>query len=77
MSMPSGSSEVSAAPISVPSSMVPVVSTVTCTMSGRSRPASSRARFAPSVAALVCSRSCDVSINTASTPPAMRPSTCC
>ena len=38
-SMPSGSSAVSAAPISEPSSMVPVVSTVTCTMIGRSRPA--------------------------------------
>ncbi|CAM5690536.1 hypothetical protein SGRIM128S_03847 [Streptomyces griseomycini] len=36
MSMPSGSSAVSAAPISEPSSIVPVVSTVTETIRGTS-----------------------------------------
>ena len=48
-----------------------------CTITGRSRPAYASARFAPSVAAFVCSRSCEVSIKMASTPPASRPSTCC
>ena len=38
MSIPSGSSAVSAAPISLPSSMVPVVSTVTWVMIGIRRP---------------------------------------
>ena len=71
------SSTASAASISEPSSMVPVVSTVTWTIKGTSRPAYASARLAPSVAALVCSKSCDVSINTASMPPAMRPSTWC
>ena len=74
--MPSGSSAVSAAPISEPSSIVPVVSTVTCTITGRSRPAWRSARLAPRAAALVCSRSCEVSISTASMPPASIPSTC-
>ncbi len=68
-SMPSGSSAVSAAPTSEPSSMVPVVSTVMCTISGRSTPAARMARLAPSTAALVCSRSWLVSTSTASMPP--------
>ena len=55
--------------------MVPVVSTVTWTMSGTSTPAAASARLAPSVAALVCSRSWAVSIRTASMPPASMPST--
>ena len=38
MSTPSGSTAVSAAPISLPSSMVPVVSTVTCANTGMCRP---------------------------------------
>ena len=46
-SMPSGSRAVSAAPISEPSSMVPVVSTVTCTIIGTSMPAAVIARLAP------------------------------
>ncbi len=49
--------------------MVPVVSTVMCTISGRSTPAPAIARFAPSTAALVCSRSWLVSTSTASMPP--------
>ncbi len=56
-SMPSGSSAVSAAAISVPSSIVPVVSTVTWQNSGRSAPASASARRAPITAAFACSRS--------------------
>ncbi len=74
MSMPSGSSAVSAAPISEPSSIVPVVSTVTCTMTGRSTPTQSRARRAPMTAAFVWSRSCEVSMRRASAPPRIRPS---
>ncbi len=45
MSMPSGSSAVSAAPISEPTSIVPVVSTVTCTRIGRSAPAAAIERL--------------------------------
>ena len=75
--MPSGSSAVSAAPISEPSSMVPVVSTVTCTMTGTSMPAAVIARFAPSTADFVCSRSWQVSTRTASMPPSSMPATCC
>ncbi len=76
-SMPSGASAVSAAPISVPSSIVPVVSTVTWANTGRSMPAARSARRAPMMAALACSRSCAVSIRMASAPPATRPATCC
>ena len=75
-SIPSGSSAVSAAPISVPSSMVPVVSTVTWTIRGRSLPAASSARRLPMIAALACSRSWAVSMTTASMPPASMPRTC-
>ncbi len=56
-STPSGSSAVSAAPISEPSSIVPVVSTVTWAKIGSATPASARARLAPTMAALACSRS--------------------
>ncbi|MGX1311137.1 hypothetical protein RKD24_001256 [Streptomyces calvus] len=77
MSMPRGSSAVSAAPISEPSSMVPVVSTVTDTISGTSNPAISMARRAAMTEALVCSRSCVVSTSSASAPPASRPSAFC
>ena len=74
--MPSGSSAVSAAPISLPSSMVPVVSTVTCTMIGTVRPCAAIARFAPMTADLACSRSWQVSTMTASMPPSSIPATC-
>ena len=47
MSTPSGASAVSAAPISEPSSMVPVVSTVTWAKIGSATPASASARLAP------------------------------
>lgn len=74
MSMPSGSRAVSAAPISEPSSIVPVVSTVTETMTGRLAPVASRARRAPITDALVWSRSWVVSTSNASAPPAIIPS---
>ncbi len=77
MSMPSGSSAVRAAPISEPSSMVPVVSTVTDTISGTSRPTARMARRAAMTDALVWSRSCVVSTSRASAPPASRPSAFC
>ncbi len=72
-SMPSGSSAVSAAPISLPSSIVPVVSTVTWVISGIRRPSSAIARLTPSTAALTCSRSWQVSTTNASAPPASSP----
>ena len=56
-STPSGSIAVSAAPISLPSSIVPVVSTVTWVMIGMCRPARAIARRAPSTAAFSWSRS--------------------
>ena len=55
--------------------MVPVVSTVTVTSSGRSTPAAAIARFAPMIAAFACSRSCAVSTSTASAPPSTSPRT--
>ena len=75
-SMPSGCRAVRAAPISEPSSMVPVVSTVTLTRIGMRRCRSAMAAWLPSTAALACSRSWLVSIRTASTPPSSIPSTC-
>lgn len=56
--------------------MVPVVSTVTLTRTGRSTPASFAARLAPITAAFACSRSWQVSIWTASMPPRSMPATC-
>ncbi len=53
--------------------MVPVVSTVTCTINGRSTPASASASLLPRMAALVWSRSWLVSTSSASAPPAIRP----
>ena len=53
--------------------MVPVVSTATWQMIGTSRPASARARFDPTTAALTWSRSWQVSMISASAPPAIRP----
>ncbi len=74
MSMPSGSSEVRAAPISEPSSMVPVVSTVTEQISGTERPRASIARRAPMTEDLVWRRSWVVSTSSASAPPVRSPS---
>ncbi len=56
--------------------MVPVSSTVTWAISTTRRPVTSIARFAPTIAALVCSRSCDVSTRMASTPPSIIASAC-
>ncbi len=72
-SIPRSSSAVSAAPISEPSNMVPVVSTVTCAKIGMSTPAVRAACLAPTTAALACSRSWAVSMSRASAPPAMSP----
>ena len=74
MSTPSGSTAVSAAPISLPSSIVPVVSTVTCANTGMWRPAWAIARREPSTAALSCNRSWHVSTRIASAPPSSIPS---
>ncbi|TCO28137.1 hypothetical protein EV652_106120 [Kribbella steppae] len=71
--MPSGSSAVRAAPISEPSSIVPVVSTVTETITGMVEPAASSALRAPITLALVCSRSWVVSTRIASAPPSISP----
>ena len=76
MSMPSGSRVVSAAAISLPMSIVPVVSTVTSTKIGSRMPVSTIACLQPLTAALVCSRSCEVSTSSASEPPRMRPRAC-
>ena len=75
-STPSGSSAVSAAPISLPMSIVPVVSTVTSTKIGRRMPRLTIACLHPLTAALVWSRSCEVSTRNASAPPSIRPSAC-
>ncbi len=74
MSMPRASSAVRAAAVSEPSSIVPVVSTVIWAKTGTSR-VPIMARWAPTIAALACNRSCAVSISTASTPPASIPAT--
>ena len=76
MSMPSGSSVVSAAAISLPISIVPVVSTVTSTKIGSRMPVSAIACLHPLTADLVCKRSCEVSTSSASAPPRMRPLAC-
>ncbi len=57
MSIPRGSRAVSAAPISLPISIVPVVSTVTSTKIGSLIPVSTMACLQPLMAALVWSRS--------------------
>ncbi|CAM5366283.1 hypothetical protein STANM309S_04838 [Streptomyces tanashiensis] len=76
-SMPRGSRAVSAAPISEPSSMTPVVSKASEQISGTSTPRASIARRAPMMLDLVCSRSWVVSTIRASAPPASRPSAFC
>ena len=53
--------------------MVPVVSIVTCAISTVSEPAAAMARRAPMIAALVCSRSWQVSMMSASAPPRSSP----
>ena len=73
MSMPSGSRAVSAAPISVPSSMVPVVSMVSDAMTSALGASAATARLAPMIAAFACSRSGQVSMISASAPPRSRP----
>ena len=62
MSMPRGSNAVSAAPMSEPSSMVPVVSMVTWEMIGRRLPAADIPSWQPRTAALTWRRSWLVSI---------------
>ena len=62
-----------AAPISLPTSIRPVVSIVTWTCSGTLRPAAGIARRQPIIAALTCSRSMHVSMRNRSTPPSSRP----
>ena len=64
---------VSAAAISVPSSMVPVCSIVTCSWMGTWWPSAAMARRAPMTAAFAASRSKWVSQMSRSTPPSMRP----
>ena len=64
---------VAAAAMSVPTSIAPVVSIVTWTMSGRLRPAAAKAARAPFTAALAWSGSWQVSIRMASAPPSIRP----
>ena len=71
--MPSGSSAVSAAPISLPSSIAPVVSIVTWRDDQRVRGQAATARLAPMMAALAWSRSWQVSMISASAPPRSRP----
>ena len=70
------SSTVSAAPISVPGSMRPVSSIVTCICSGTTRPSATMARRAPLMAALAESRSNWVSMSSRSTPPSSNPRAC-
>ncbi len=64
---------VAAAAMSVPTSIAPVVSIVTWTMSGSSRPAAAKAARAPFTAALAWSGSWQVSIRIASEPPSISP----
>ena len=73
MSMPSGSMAASAAPISVPGSIVPVSSMVTWAWIGTWRPSATMARLQPATAALRPSRSNWVSMRNRSTPPSSRP----
>ena len=65
-----------AAPMSGPTSRVPVVSTVTWTKIGVSVPASARAILTAFTAALMNSVSWLVSVRIASAPPARRPRHC-
>ena len=71
--MPMGTSEVIAAAISVPGSMRPVSSIVTCAWTGTRRPWRRMARCAALIAALAPRRSYIVSTISRSTPPSSRP----
>ena len=76
-STPSGSMAASAAPISVPGSIRPVTSMVTCAWMGRSTPAAAMALRLPITAALRPRRSNWVSTSSTSTPPpSSSPATC-
>ncbi len=75
-SMGSFSRMVSTAEMSVPSSMRPVVSSVTCACMGKSFPVLSNASCIPCITALTSRISCDVSINKRSTAPVIKPSAC-
>ena len=72
-STPRGASAVIAAPISVPGSIRPVSSIVTCTWIGTTRPAATIARWHAAMAALPDRRSNIVSTRSRSTPPSSRP----
>ena len=72
-STPSGSIAVRAAAMSDPSSIWPVVSTVTWVISGTFLPARRMPAKAPATAALTWSRSWQVSISRRSAPPSSSP----
>ena len=69
----SASSVVTAAAMSLPTSIVPVVSMVTVQKIGTSRPSSAIASRAALMAILTCRMSWQVSMFRQSTPPAIRP----
>ncbi len=71
-----GSMAARAAAISVPGSIVPVSSMVTCTCRGTSRPIVFMARRAPFIAAFTMSRSNIVSMMRTSTPPSRSAADC-
>ncbi len=76
-STPSATRTVAAAAMSVPSSMRPLVSSVTWAWMGTySRPASARACFSPATWAFTSSMSWLVSIRSTSTPPSSSPRAC-
>ena len=74
--MGNGSKIATTAAISEPTNMVPVVSMVTDTMSGRRSPQDSKAASIPCKAALICNTSWQVSTMIRSTFPAISPSAC-
>ncbi len=74
--MPMPSKIARAAAISVPSSIRPVVSRVTCAWMGRACPVSANAAWMPWITALTSKMSCEVSISRRSTPPSIRPTAC-
>ena len=69
-------SDTRAAPISLPTSIRPVVSIVTWTCSGTARPADFIARRQAIIAALTWRRSMHVSMRNRSTPPSRSPAAC-
>ena len=76
MSIGNGSRIDTTAAMSVPTSIVPVVSMVTDTISARRSPEASNASSMPCSAALICSTSWQVSTMNRSTSPAINPSAC-